>query len=250
MTAEILVESPAQDATSGQTKTIASIIVPAYNEEAGLAVILEKIHMAVDGVCEVLVVDDGSNDNTAEVAAGFPCRLVRHPRNLGKGEALRSGVRQAVGKYIIFIDADDTYPAEAIPLMYEALESCDIVYASRKAGRNNIPPLNRLGNFIFQHMICRIYGFEASDYSTGLYGIRKHHLEVMRVNSQGFAIEPEIAIKATRMKLQVGEIPVEYRPRVGQAKLGSLRAGFEHLTTILRLLFWQPPPVARHARRE
>ena len=218
-----------------------SIIVPAYNEQDGLPVTLERIFKAVDGVCEVLVVDDGSVDATSEVASRFPCHVIKHKENRGKGEALKTGIRHASGEYVIFIDADGTYPAEAIPQMYEALESCDVVYGSRTTGRVNIPRFNRIGNMVFQNLIRYIYGFKASDYSTGLYGIRKHHLETMNIDSCGFAIEPEIAIKASRMKLRVKEIPIEYRSRIGEAKLNSLDAGFEHLKTIIRFAFWRPP---------
>ena len=215
-----------------------TIIVPAYNEQEGLGVILEKIFRAVDGVCEVLVVDDGSDDSTSEVASLFPCRLIRHEENRGKGEALKTGIKHAVGKNVIFIDADDTYPAEIIPQMYEALEFCDVVYGARTIGRNNIPRFNRLGNRLFQNLIRYIYGFEASDYCTGLYGVQKRHLETMDISSPGFSIEPEIAIKASRMKLRMQDIPIEYRSRVGQPKLRGWPDGLEHLKTILRLLFW------------
>ncbi|MEE8470328.1 MAG: glycosyltransferase family 2 protein [Dehalococcoidia bacterium] len=225
-----------------QTKSgvIASIIVPAYNEEEGLQITLDKIYKAVDGVCEVLVVDDGSDDATSKVASRFPCKVLKHAKNLGKGAALKTGIRHASGKYLIFIDADDTYPPEAIPLMYEALESCDVVYASRTGGRDNIPRLNRLGGLIFQGLLRHLYGFKASDYSTGLYGIRKHHLEQMEISSSGFSVEPEIAIKASRMKLRMRDIPIRYGSRVGQAKLHWLDAGFGHLKTILSLVLWRP----------
>jgi hypothetical protein len=123
--------------------------------------------------------------------------------------------------------------------MYEALEFCDVVYGSRVMGRDNIPRLNRFGNAVFQRLMRLIYGFEASDYSTGLYGIRKHHLEMMDITSSGFSIEPEIAIKASRMKLRVRDIPIEYRPRVGQAKLRWLDAGLGHFKTIVSFVFWR-----------
>lgn len=221
--------------TSPPTTTI---IIPAYNEEEGIGVILEKIFRSVDGVCEVLVIDDGSDDSTSEIASLFPCRLIRHEENRGKGEALKTGIRHAIGENVIFIDADDTYPAEVIPQMYEALELCDVVYGARTIGRNNIPRFNRMGNVIFQNLIHHIYGFQPSDYCTGLYGIKKRHLETMDVSSTGFSIEPEIAIKASRMKLRMQDIPIEYRSRVGQAKLKWWPDGFEHLKTIVRLLFW------------
>jgi glycosyltransferase involved in cell wall biosynthesis len=217
-----------------------TIIVPAYNEEKGLPVILERLRIAVDGRCEVLVVDDGSDDETSKAASGFSCRVIRHKENRGKGEALKTGIRHAKGTYVIFIDADDTYPAEAIPEMMDELQSCDVVYAPRAFGRQNIPRFNRLGNAIFQNLIRYIYGFKGSDYCTGLYGIRKRCLETMDISSSGFSVEPEIVIKACRMKLRVQEVPVEYRARIGQAKLSWLRDGFEHMRTILRLVFWRP----------
>jgi len=226
--------------TKIQSVKTTSIIVPAYNEEEGLPVLLENLYRAVDGVCEVLVIDDGSEDATSEVASRFPCRVIRHEENLGKGEALKTGIRHSTCKYVIFIDADDTYPADAIPKMYEALETCDVVYGSRVIGRNNIPRRNRLGNAIFQRLMRLIYGFKAADYSTGLYGIRKHYLEMMELSSAGFSIEPEIAIKASRMGLRVRDIPIEYRPRVGKAKLRWLDAGYAHLKTILSFVFWRP----------
>ena len=219
---------------------MATIVIPAYNEEEGLGVVLESLFRSVDGQCEVLVVDDGSSDATSAVASRFRCGVIRHGRNRGKGEAMKTGVRHARGESVIFIDADGTYPTDAIPRMTEALESCDVVYCSRASGRDNIPRLNQLGNALFQGIMRRVYGFEAGDYATGLYGIKKRHLQNMRISSRGFAIEPEIAIKACRMKLKVHDIPIHYQPRIGKAKLSGPSAGFDHLRTMMKLLLWSP----------
>jgi glycosyltransferase involved in cell wall biosynthesis len=219
---------------------VATVIIPAYNEEKGLPVVLESLFKAVDGQCEVLVVDDGSRDGTSRVASGFRCGVIRHGRNRGKGEAMKTGVRHARGDSVIFIDADGTYPTEVIPHMVEELAFSDVVYCSRAGGRDNIPRLNRLGNAFFQSVLKYIYGFAACDYSTGLYGIRKRHLQKMRIQSRGFSIEPEIAIKATRMKLKMHDIPIQYQPRIGKPKLCGFSAGFEHLKIIFRLLLWRP----------
>ena len=139
---------------------------------------------------------------------------------------------------VIFIDADASYPVEVIPEMAEALGRYDVVYCSRAMGRENIPRFYRIGGMFFQGLMRYVYGFRVRDYCTGLYGAKKRYLERMALSSRGFAIEPEIAAKASRMKLQVQEIPIEYRPRIGQTKLNSLKAGFEHLRTIISLLFW------------
>ena len=87
-----------------------SVIIPAYNEEEGLPIVLGKLLPLIDDTYEVIVVDDGSTDGTGDVAADFPCRVVRHASNHGKAQAMKTGIRAARGENLIFIDADDTYP--------------------------------------------------------------------------------------------------------------------------------------------
>ena len=215
-----------------------SIIVPAYNEEEGLPVTLGKLRNVLDKSYEVIVVDDGSTDRTPEIARRFACRFFRHEMNQGKGEALRTGIKHALGRNVIWIDADDTYPVETIPEMVKALEEYDVVVGSRTYGYENIPRFNRFGNWIFRTMIKVLYGFKAHDPCTGLYGVRKVCLEKMELTSKRFAIEPEISIKSSRMKLRTLDMPLEYRPRIGETKLNAIEVGFEDLRTILGLIFW------------
>ena len=219
---------------------VTTIIVPALNEEAGLHIVLSKLFQLIDDSYEVIVIDDGSTDKTSEVARQFPCRLIQHEVNQGKGEALKTGIKHARGENVIWTDADDTYPVETIPQMAEALKTYDMVVASRVYGKENIPRFNRIGNWVFRTMTKTIYGFKPHDPCTGLYGARKSCLEMMKLSSTGFAIEPEISIKGSRMKLKMLDVPIEYQPRVGNAKLSAIKVGFEDLTTILKLVFWQP----------
>ena len=221
-------------------RVLNTIIIPAWEEEKGLPVVLTKVLQISDDSYEIIVVDDGSDDGTAQVASRFPCRVVRHEVNRGKGEALKTGIASARGKNIIWIDADDSYPVELIPQMVEALNSYDMVVCSRRYGRENIPRFNRIGNFIFRQMIKRIYGFKPYDPCTGLYGVKKRYLEIMRLSARRFSIEPEISIKGTRMKLKMLDIPIRYRARVGDSKLSAVKVGLEDLWTILRLIPWRP----------
>lgn len=214
-----------------------SIIIPAYNEQDGLPLVLTRIHSLIDGACEIIVVDDGSSDDTREVAGRFPCKLVVHPVNLGKGEAMKTGVREAQGENIVFIDADNTYPVEAIPNLIAGLEAADMVVASRVRGRHNIPAFNRIGNFIFSNLIRYLGGFKARDPLSGLYGIKKAALERMDLRSDGFGIETEIAVKAGKLRLKVTDIGIEYRPRTGRQKLAGVGDGWKILKTIFREIF-------------
>lgn len=227
--------SPAVRSDAGAVGT--TVVIPAYNEEQGLGVVLAKVcQMASSRRIEVVVVDDGSTDETFAVASRFPCRVVRHTVNRGKGAAMRTGVAIAAGDRIIFIDADDTYPAEAVLEMAEALEHHDMVVATRTDTKGNTPWINRVGNDLFGLMIRRMYGLDRKDPLTGLYGIRRNHFERMRIRSRGFGIETEVAIKGASMGLDTLEIPTSYRPRLGSKKLRALPDGLVVLRTIWRLL--------------
>ena len=216
-----------------------TILVPAYNEEKGLPIVLDKIFRIVDSSCEVIVIDDGSDDTTAEVASHYNCMVIKHKVNKGKGEALKIGIAHANAQNIIWIDADDTYPAETIPLLAHALEFYDMVVASRSYGKGNIPLFNRFGNWVFRTMIKTIYGFKPHDPCTGLFGARKCHLENMQLSSERFAIEPEIAMKGSRMGLRMLDVPIQYGDRVGETKLNGIAVGVEDLRAILGHVFWQ-----------
>jgi glycosyltransferase involved in cell wall biosynthesis len=225
-------ERPAIDRAGPRT----SVIIPAYNEEEGLPIVLGKLLSVIDETYEVIVVDDGSTDGTRDVAAAFPCRLMPHASNQGKGQAMKTGIRAARGENLIFIDADDTYPAELIPRMAGELNRVDMVVGSRKRGKEQIPAFNRVGNAIFRGAIRHLYGFKAHDPLTGLYGIRKTHLNRMRLDSDGFSIEAEIAIKAARMGLRISDTPIEYGSRAGEAKLRGLQDGYRIFQTIAKML--------------
>ncbi len=114
-----------------------SVIVPAYNEEANIPILINRVAKALSGVdYELIIVDDGSYDNTASAVKKFenthPVRYVRHENNMGKIEALKTGIQVAKGEYIAFLDADMEYPPEALPLMLQkALQGYDLVMAVR-----------------------------------------------------------------------------------------------------------------------
>jgi glycosyltransferase involved in cell wall biosynthesis len=213
-----------------------SVIICVFNEEKGLPVVLTNLFKYIDETYEVLVVDDGSTDNSLEVASRFQCRIISHEKNLGKGEAIRTGAMHARGENIIFIDADDTYPVETISKIAQDLKMYDMVVGSRLEGRNNIPMLNRLGNFVLSLMIRKLYGFKPCDPLTGLWGIKNFHLKGI-LPSARYCPDAEVAMKAARMQLHMLDVPISYRPRIGKTKLPPFKAGFEHLKIIFSLLF-------------
>ena len=214
---------------------VASIVIPAYNEAAGLPLVLEALYGVLDDTYEVVVVDDGSTDDTAVVAERFPCRLFRHLRNLGKGAALRTGLLHARGGSVIFLDADNTYPVEAIPTMARMLEECDLVRGIRFSGRANIPRLNRIGNLIFDGVMRALHAVEGGDILSGMYGGRRASLLELGLQAVGFDIEAEINVKAAAHGLRSAYVPITYASRAGEKKLNPLHDGLRILYRILQL---------------
>lgn len=216
-----------------------TVLLPAFNEEAGLAVVLAKLQRTLDDSYELLVIDDGSTDKTAMVAELMGARLVRHATNQGKGAAITTGMSVARGEKLIFIDADDTYPVEMIPAIASALDEADVVITARRDGMN-ISPFNRLGNTVFRFVIRHVAGSPVRDPLTGLYGLRREVAEGMQLRSRGFGVEAEMVIKAGRMGVRIVDMPIEYSRRIGQSKLNPIRDGLVISWTIASLIGYVP----------
>ncbi len=218
-----------------------SVLLPAYNEERGLATVLEKLQPLLDSSYEIVVVDDGSHDRTALVAERHGVRVIRHLVNRGKGAAMQSGLLHMRGDRVITVDADDTYPAEAIPEIAAALDTYELVLTTRRSGRFNISPVNRVGNAVFRHAISAVAGRPLSDPLSGLYGLRRHLVDRLNLRSNGFGIEAEIVIKAGRLHAHTLEVPIVYRPRIGESKLHPVRDGLVIGRTIVSMARTKSP---------
>jgi glycosyltransferase involved in cell wall biosynthesis len=212
-----------------------TIILPAYDEEHGVGVVLERLRSVIGDDCEIIVVDDGSKDQTAAAAEACGARVYRHATNLGKGAAMLTGLAQARGEKIVFMDADDTYPVEAVPGIIRALDTSDVVLTVREHGRVNISPFNRFGNAIFRMLIGVAAGGPVRDPLSGLYGVQRRHLLDMALVADRFTVEAEIVIKALRMQLSVEQHPIAYRERIGESKLSPIRDGLAIARTSLHV---------------
>lgn len=210
-----------------------SIVVPAYNEEAYLERVLEKIirvntlPMGFDK--EILVINDGSNDGTGEIAARFSHQGVRcfnQIANQGKGKAVERGIREARGDYVLVQDADLEYnPEDYLPIL-RALERGDAVYGSRTLGQ-----LQRTGwtltpgrhpaqgfgpwfaGLILSCWTFVLYGQWLSDTLTAYKLCPAHALKAMRLRTSGFETDHEITAKLLRQKIRIIEVPIAYHPR-------------------------------------
>ncbi len=218
-----------------------SVILPAYNEAEALPQVLQGVFEIADKDYEVLVVDDGSTDNTQAAVAAFPCRLIQHAANQGKGAAIQTGIAHARGQFLIIMDADATYPAAAIPQIVQHLAHADLVRCNRQYRGENMPVINLVGNWIFDSLLALAHGLDGTDHLSGLYGLRREAVLKMRLESVGFDIEAEIGVKARIRGLRVKSFPIDYQPRVGEKKLRPWRDGFVILTRIIALILLYNP---------
>lgn len=219
----------------------ATILLPAYNEAEALPTVLGELTALLDDHYEIVVVDDGSTDDTPAVAKRFPCRVIRHRANRGKGAAVQTGLAYARGQYVVVSDADATYPASAIPHIVELLATHDLVRCSRRRSAEQMPFVNRAGNWIFDRLLGLFHGLDGSDHLSGLYGLRREALLRLNLQSLGFDIEAEIGIKARVRGLRVATFPIDYQPRLGEKKLRPWHDGLRILTRIIALVLLYNP---------
>lgn len=215
--------------------TVLSVVIPAYNEENGIAEIASRV-LSVEpalkkvGVerLELLVVDDGSRDRTAEVAESIPgvC-LIRHPKNKGYGAALKTGFSKANGELIGFLDADGTYPPEYFPPLCEAaLKGTDLVIGSRMAGADSRMPLTRrIGNFFFANLLTLLGRQKVTDSASGMRVFKREVLERIYPLPDGLNLTPVMSTRAVHEGISIVEIPIPYSERVGRSKLSVIRDG-------------------------
>ncbi len=226
--------------------TTLSVVIPAYNEEDGIAEIMNRV-LAVEkdlppvGVdtLELLVVNDGSRDRTAEIARQIAAqvpnvRVISHPVNRGYGAALKTGFAAARGELIGFLDADGTYPPEHFPqLCREALKGAELVIGSRMAGaESGMPLVRKVGNFIFANMISILGGQRITDSASGMRVFHRRILERIYPLPDGLNLTPIMSTRAIHEKIRMVEIPIPYSERLGRSKLSVVRDGSRYVKTI------------------
>ena len=234
-------QRPRETSAAGTDGILTTVVLPAYNEGAALPHVLDELGEYLDDGYEVLVVDDGSTDDTADVAGRYPVRLVQHPTNCGKGVAIRTGIAEASGDNVVIMDADASYPVPAIKEMVDLLDENDLVRGIRESENGNMPRVNRVGNWLFNKLLAISHGLEGTDHLTGLYAIRRSAALRLGTEAQGFDIETEIGIKAKARGLRQATVPISYLPRVGEKKLSPWKDGLRILGRVIVLLLIYNP---------
>lgn len=227
-----------------------SIIIPVYNEEKTIAEVIKKlIFVKLPIEKEIIIVDDGSFDVTAseiknlKSSRGHPIKnlkVITHKKNLGKGAAVRSGIKAATGDYILIQDADLEYNPEEIPKLlspiFSTLTTPTAVYGSRfKNNKAVIPPLYLLGNKFLTLLTNLLYGKKLTDMETGYKLLPASFIKKAHLSGNRFEIEPEITVKLIKNKISILEVPISYK---GRTHLAGKKLTFKDAFSAIRTLIY------------
>ena len=223
--------------------TTLSVVIPAYNEEDGIAAIIKHvlaIRLALIQVgvheLECIVVDDGSHDRTADIVRSFGSRVrLISQQNGGYGSALKTGFSAARGELLGFLDADSTYPPEYFPQMCRAaLDGADVVIGSRMTGeRSEMPLVRRIGNTIFAGLLSLVAGVKISDSASGQRVLRREILPTLYPLPNTLDFTPAMSTRALHEGLRIVELPIPYKERSGRSKLSVVRDGLRFFKSIV-----------------
>lgn len=230
-----------------------SIIVPVFNEEKTISQILNKIHqtkLPKNLTKEIIVVDDGSSDQTAKIlqkVQGF-FKYTRHNKNLGKGAAVKTGLQKATGEIFIIQDADLEYnPNDYSSLISPILEGkAEVVYGTRLldyplnlwGNKKTVLPVHLIANRFLTMLTNILYGSHLTDMETGYKVFKKNILDSINIKAKKFDFEPEVTAKVLKQGIKILEIPIKTTPRTYQeGKKIGWRDGLVAIWTLIKYRF-------------
>jgi len=228
-----------EKATSGNSPQI-SIVLPCLNEEEAIGFCLEQVRSVIKKnnlSAEIVVVDNGSSDNSSKIAGEKQVRLV-HEKERGYGAACSKGLKAAEGKFIFLADCDASYDFSEIPGFIEELKKgSDFVIGNRFKGRiekGAMPWSHKwVGNPILSGIFRLFFKAKIHDVHCGMKALTQEALKILNLRTRGMEFASEMAILVGKNKLKIKELPINYHKRKGQSKLRALADGWRHLRFML-----------------
>jgi glycosyltransferase involved in cell wall biosynthesis len=200
-----------------------AVVIPAYNEGGAVAAIVQRVRAALSGTplaFDVVVVDDGSIDETAREAESQGARVIRLAENGGYGAALKAGIEATRSDYVVITDADGTYPPEQIPGLVERMERVDMVVGSRAMSDVSIARIRRPAKMILNGLASYLSGRHIPDLNSGLRVMRRSTLmKFIHLLPSGFSFTSTITLAMLCTNHKVTYVPVVCSPRVGSSKI-------------------------------
>jgi glycosyltransferase involved in cell wall biosynthesis len=219
-----------------------TIVIPAFNEAQIIAKVLAELKAQldehrIDG--EIIVVDDGSSDDTVRIAAKNGVRVLRHHSNRGYGAALKTGILSARHEIVAITDADGTYPARFLPEMLDAIKEVDMVVGARTGANVHIPTVRKLPKWMLNRLANCVTGTKIPDLNSGLRVFRRSIvLQYLHMLPDQFSFTTTITMALLCDRYAVRYMPIDYHQRTGQSKIVPWDAGvFAVLILRMAVLF-------------
>ncbi len=212
-----------------------SVIIPAYNEGPSIASVVSSIASA-GSWREVIVVDDGSSDDTADQAKRAGAAVVRHPYNKGNGAAVKSGIRTASGDYVLIVDGDGQHRAADAHRLIARLGEYDLVIGARAAA-TQATQTRRIGNAALNRFAGYLTGREIPDLTSGFRAARRDYLlEFLHLLPNGFSTPTTTTLAFIKAGYNVAFEPTDADARSGNSKIRLARDGTKFLLIILKIV--------------
>lgn len=222
-----------------------SLIIPAYNEEDAIRNIIDKCLIALNSLLkdyEIIVVNDGSTDRTAEIAKEKGIKLLSHSHNRGYGASLKTGIKEAKYNLIGIIDADDTYSLGDMERLLPKISECDMVVGARTGEIVNIPFFRRPAKWILGKLANILTGDKIPDLNSGLRVFKKDIVtKFLHILPEGFSFTATITIAMLSDGYKVDFIPINYHERTGKSKIRPLKNTYDFLMLIVRTVMYFDP---------
>jgi len=224
-----------------------TVIIPVYNEEEAIGKVLEELTHVLrtdnGNGNEIIVVDDGSHDGSAEIVANRKgVRLLQHPNNRGYGAALKTGIRHARGDVIVIMDADGTYPSAEVPKLAGHIGDHDMVVGARVGNNVEIPILRRLAKFFLLKLASYLARTKIPDMNSGFRAFKKDvAMNYIHLLPSTFSFTTTITLALLCNDYSVKFHPIDYRERIGESKVNPIRDTANFVSLIVRTVMYFNP---------
>ncbi|MFW6148410.1 MAG: glycosyltransferase family 2 protein [Atribacterota bacterium] len=216
-------------------------IIPAFNEEKNIREVIQKCK---DYVHKIIVIDDGSRDNTADIAKNMGVTTIVNEQNIGKTGSLKKGFNRGIeenAKIFVLLDADGQHNPQEIPLFLKKIEEgFDLVIGARNFDSEVMPGIRILANSISSYLVSLICGVRIEDSQSGYRAAKREVLEKITLNSKRFQVDTEMIIKAAKCGFKIGFVSIDtiYHPEA-KSKVNQILDPVRFVILLVQLAFWR-----------